>query len=269
MAVAEDLKLVRLVFVRTLAVDTGWPKNVRRQGGENGWDNIAAVGGSEVIQLRVKPYKDLKDMVAGVPAVPLTPAVYVLTGGTLKNPFVFSIHSEEGERKQCVDVSCKFAMMAEECLTRPCASISAGGDASVGNSTSASTETATARRAGIGFRVKTDQLPVFTNSTGPETKGALPIGAFAANAKGSILGAPREYSLEQSNGRTRVLYLKPRENGASFLAIGWVETDALDRFAYDCSCGKSERCEPVNATMRGSTWNSCFTEGAATLPKDR
>jgi len=105
---------------------------------------------------------------------------------------------------------------------------------------------------GIGFISLGDDVSVFGSATVATTIAHLAAGTPAANAKGTFLEDSWEFTLEEMNGRTHIIYLK---NGRK--KVGWVDSQQLGRFAYDCSC--AAMCDPLEATdPQGTTWNRCF-----------
>jgi hypothetical protein len=127
------LRLIPMLYIRNIAVDTGWPKNVKRSGTENAWDtgNPSEMGGEwnklndliKPIQLLVKPLKN--NMVLGVPARELTPGLYRLSFGeqVMGNEpklYFWVGNAAEAEAVKCVDASYKYAMMMSESEFKPC-----------------------------------------------------------------------------------------------------------------------------------------------------
>lgn len=152
--------------------------------------------------------------------------------------------SDEGEAElykslQAKPVSCDASAVAQETYN--------GGEEELPNRQTAGTGT-----SGVGFIIIGSEVPVFEKADGLEVKAHLSSGTPAANAKGSFLGAPAEFALEEKNGRTHILYLQDRR-----MRVGWVDSRQLSRFGYDCSCAR--RCDPLRLTLlQGSSWNDCF-----------
>lgn len=136
------LRLVPLLYVQNITVDTGWPKNVRRSGKENAWDagNPSEMGGEwnklnehvQPVQLLIKPLKE--NMVLGVPSRELTPGLYRLSFGqqVIGNEpgMYFWVGSPaEAEKLKCVDATYEYAMMMSKGTFTPCGA-SAGVSAS-------------------------------------------------------------------------------------------------------------------------------------------
>ena len=119
MAMASGLKLMKLVYVNHLTVDTGWPNNVNRGGVEDAWDLVE--GAVETIPLLMQPYRSKADMVLAVPSKPLVPSLYVLTGGdSSRMRYLFIVAPTEATKARCVDVTCRYAMMTEQCTFVSC-----------------------------------------------------------------------------------------------------------------------------------------------------
>ncbi|MFN2413659.1 MAG: nuclear transport factor 2 family protein [Pyrinomonadaceae bacterium] len=127
------LRLVPMMYVRNIAVDTGWPKNVKRSGVENAWDtgNPSEMGGewnklnelAQPIRLLIKPLKENK--VLGVPSREMTPGLYRLSFGeqVIGNEprmYFWVGKAAEAESLKCVDASYKYAMMMSEGKFTPC-----------------------------------------------------------------------------------------------------------------------------------------------------
>jgi hypothetical protein len=127
------LRLIPMLYVRNIAVDTGWPKNLKRSGTENAWDagSPSEIGGDwnklndliKPIPLLVKPLKN--NMVLGVPARELTPGLYRLSFGEQvmgnEPKFYFWVgNAAEAETVKCVDASYKYAMMMSESEFKTC-----------------------------------------------------------------------------------------------------------------------------------------------------
>jgi hypothetical protein len=116
-AVISVMKLVPLMFVRNVKVNTGWPNNVTRTAVENAWDsNVPLIMGGELgklnegtapAQLLSKPLRD--KMMLGVPSRTLAPGLYKLSFGqqVLGNEprvyFWVGSDAKEAERMKCVD----------------------------------------------------------------------------------------------------------------------------------------------------------------------
>lgn len=114
--VMNVMKLVPLMFVRNVKVNTGWPNNITRSDVENAWDsNVPLMMGGELgklnegtapVQLLSKPLKD--KMMLGVPSRTLAPGLYKLSFGqqVLGNEpriFFWVGDAKEAERMKCVD----------------------------------------------------------------------------------------------------------------------------------------------------------------------
>ena len=135
MAVAGQLNLESLVYVKTVNVDTGFPNNIRRSGQENGWDTgdaaefVGAASGdhAQSLELLIKPMPGQKDAVIAGLAQPLRPGVYRLTLGRNENPFgaapsvMFAVQPiADAEASQCVNASVSYMMMMSKTAYSRC-----------------------------------------------------------------------------------------------------------------------------------------------------
>lgn len=133
------LRLIPMVYIRNITVDTGWPNNVVRGEVENAWDSgdPSEIGGdlsklNETIQpipLLVKPLK--ADMVLGVPARELTPGLYRLSFGdqVIGNEpklYFWLGNAREAEALKCVDATYEYYMIQSKSRFKPCAEASNG-----------------------------------------------------------------------------------------------------------------------------------------------
>ena len=148
------LRLVPMLYVHNIAVDTGWPKNVKRSGTENAWDtgNPSEMGGEwnklnelvKPIQLLIKPLKD--NMVLGVPSRELTPGLYRLSFGeqVMGNEprmYFWVGKAAEAESLKCVNASYKYSMNLSEGKFTPCGEELAGVMDSSGDAENSSSAT--------------------------------------------------------------------------------------------------------------------------------
>jgi len=125
---AEPLRIVPLVFVRNVSVDTGMPNNIRRSGPENGWEfgttpdmlGIATGDHPEALELLKKPFPQHPGIIIAGFADKLPPGVYrfILQPGSgipIMNDssfFTFAVEPlAEAESAKCVDVAVAYAMM--------------------------------------------------------------------------------------------------------------------------------------------------------------
>ena len=235
-------KLARLTYRETVTVGSGLPMDPKSQCRVQMWMR------AEDVPIRTAPVRTVPDLYRVVPAAPLTDGVYAFYYGSMDRAMII-----EGAA-----VVFDFVVGDVAVPTGGPQSIAAGG----GPSTSAQRAGGT----GIGFLVAVPELAVYAKSSGSEVTATLVSGTPAANAKGGVLGVPGKYELEESNGRTRIVYMREREGKAPTLAMGWVDSDSLTRFPYDCTCDV-RRCEPLHITFKGSSWNECFERARAEAAK--
>ena len=108
MAVAQDMQLSAIGFVRNIEIGNCPNAGMSKQGVENGWDQTI-----KQVQLRVGPIPGQQEMVVSVPSSPLTPGVYSLSfdpiSGAFKRTFLFAVQPiTEAANSQCVDLSLQY-----------------------------------------------------------------------------------------------------------------------------------------------------------------
>jgi hypothetical protein len=256
--IAAQLKLRQLPFVRQMTINENDP-HYRTTYQLNAWVAATEFGytdlGTRPIELRFKPVKGEDEMVLAVPVSVLAPGLFVL------DDFIFAVPPiETAALSECIDAArpvggfaawrtwpCSGAPVVEQPpSSRAQPSTMSRADQPDAGAAAGSIETA------LGFIVLENDVPVFKDAGGTEIKAHLPSGAAAANAKGSLLGLPTEFALEEANGRTHIIYLQDRKT-----RWGWVESRQLNRFEYDCSC--KPRCNPTDYSLRqGTSWTDCF-----------
>jgi hypothetical protein len=148
--IAKSLHLVPLVYVKNLAVDTGFPSNIKRTGAENGWDDgdpaeLVMSNISDRVQeleFLIKPLQGQKGMVIAGLAEKLSPGVYRLkmgendpiqesmaswTGGSNKG-LAFAVEPvSRGEAEKCVNESLSYMMSMSKTAYASCAPVSESG----------------------------------------------------------------------------------------------------------------------------------------------
>lgn len=246
---ASQLDLRQLPFIRTMTINAN-DRNWRRTYHTNSWVSTTEFGyanvGATKVELRFKPVKGQEEMVLAVPATALNPGLYRLGGD-----FLFAV-SDLGaaESDRCIDAT-NGAAMGPWSVVR-CSDVEAEIAASGAPSHTTSKPSPTGE-VGVGFEVAADDVPLYSSAEGQEIKARLVKGTLCANAKGRSLGTPNEFRLEENNGRVHVAYLHEMRT----MKDGWVDSSALDRFTYECSCSPA-RCTPINFSLRAHTWNDCF-----------
>lgn len=108
MAVAQDMQLSALGFVRNIEIGNCPNAGMSKQGVENGWDQTI-----KQLQLRVGPIPGQQEMVVSVPSSPLPPGIYSLSfdpiSGAFKRTFLFVVQPiTEAANIQCVDLSLQY-----------------------------------------------------------------------------------------------------------------------------------------------------------------
>ncbi len=248
--VAAKLPLHQLSFVRRLTIQNGPHPPIVYQ--PRSWVAATDPGyvgvGETAIEMRFKPVKGQNEMVLAVPSTPLSPGVYSISG-----EFLFAVMPlDEAVAARCQEAALGGGVIGWR--LSPCGN---AGDQVSETPAKEPSGRIRGRRAGasgtgVGFIVSTNDVPVYADATTTETKARLAAGEAVANGKGTFLGSVKEFSLEESNGRTHIVYLENRH-----IRNGWVESKQLTRFDYDCSC--SSNCSPLAMTMlQGSTWNECY-----------
>jgi hypothetical protein len=255
---AAQLKLQQLSFVRRMTINEN-DRSYRQVYQPNTWVAATDFGyaglGATAIELRFKPVKGEDEMVIAVPASPLKPGLYVLGDN-----FLFAVPPiDTAVSSRCIDAARAVGTFASW-RTWPCTEAPASASAAT---TAPPSPTPGAQNVGgkaalgagaraTGFIVTGSEVPVFESADSMNVKAHLSSGTPAANAKGSFLGAPKEFALEEANGRTHIVYLQERR-----MKVGWVDSRQLSRFDYDCSCKLG--CNPMDLSLRqGSSWTECF-----------
>lgn len=108
MAVAQDMQLSTVGYVRNVEIGNCPNAGMAKQGTENGWDQII-----QQVQLRVGPVPSQQEMVVSVPSSPLAPGIYSLSfdplSGDFKQTFLFAVQPvAEAANSRCVDVSLQY-----------------------------------------------------------------------------------------------------------------------------------------------------------------
>lgn len=262
--VAAQLKLQQLPFVRRMTINENDP-HYRQTYKPNSWVAATDYGYTDLgtpIELRFKPVKGEDEMVLAVPASPLTPGLFILGDN-----FLFAVPPiEEAVSSRCIDAARQVGVVASW-RTWPCTEIPSEAQSAVATAPSLATPEVTgtgaassSEKSGFGFIISSNGAPVFETADSMDVKANLPSGTPAANAKGKFLAGPKEFALEEANGRTHIVYLQDRR-----MKVGWVDSRHLTRFAYDCSCKLG--CNPMNLSLRhGSSWNECFEKARSSQP---
>lgn len=111
---------------------------------------------------------------------------------------------------------------------------------------------------GDGGIVIADNVPVYSGSNSSKVVSQASRGQYVAGLKGSPFGS--DYHLAVVNGRVQVLFFEGSCSPCG-QRTGWIASEAISQFAYDCSCQK--RCYPMeNVSLLKSKWNPCFLAAA-------
>jgi hypothetical protein len=119
--IAGSLRHQPLLRARNVAVDTGWPQHVRREGREDAWDSGAPtelLGLGDTLEqpgrLLTEPLNGRPDVTMAVPSAPLEPGGYELAlgFGLLGTPtFRFEVGpGDQARAAKCVDASYRYTV---------------------------------------------------------------------------------------------------------------------------------------------------------------
>jgi hypothetical protein len=106
-----------------------------------------------------------------------------------------------------------------------------------------------------GGIVLRDDAPVYESKSSMEVKRTFDRGDVVVGLHKEMISY--EYELFRENGRYRVGW--PKKDSAR-LASGWMDTDDVVGFVYDCGCEND--CIPLKASFKRAEWNPCFQEAA-------